>query len=186
MMERREEVNVKIVSGLLLLSLAMVSACAPSHHVFPSKTTEGVDFNFDFSRWHNGSESKKVQLGGRIVRAQSSDDTVIIVVSQLPIVDHPAYGPKDNGENNGEFVIVYQGTIEMSDLQPGNRVIAVGMTRPWKVVTVKDVSRSFPIVAAQCLHFWNTQGREISDFPFYEAGYVTLKQETVCGKASTP
>ncbi|UVT15476.1 MAG: Slp family lipoprotein [Nitrospira sp.] len=177
---------MKIVSGLLILSLVMMSACAPSHHVFPPKTTEGIDTHFDFSLWHDGSESKKVQIGGRIVRAQSSDDMVIIVVSQMPIVDYPAYGPKDNGESNGEFVIIYQGTIEMPNLQPGNRVIAVGVTHPWKVFTVKNLSRSFPVVAAQCLHFWNTQGREIADFPYYEAGYVTLKQETVCANASTP
>jgi starvation-inducible outer membrane lipoprotein len=186
-MERCEEVNVKIFGGLLILSWTMVSACAPTHHVFPPKTMEGIDTHFDFSRWRlmtDGSDMKKVQLGGRIVRTQSSDDTVIIVVSQLPIVDYPAYGPKDNGENNGEFVIIYQGTIEMPNLQPGNRLIAVGATRPQKIFTFKDISRSFPVVAAQCLHFWNTQGREISDFPFYEAGYVTLRQETVC--TSTP
>jgi starvation-inducible outer membrane lipoprotein len=181
-----EEVNVKTLRGLLILSLAMVSACTTSHHVFPPKAMEGIDSHFDFSRWHDGSESKKVQLGGRIVRAQSSDDTVIIVVSQLPIVDHPAYGPKDNGENNGEFVVVYQGTIDMPNLQPGNRVIAVGVTRPWKIFTIKGLSRSFPVVVSQCLHFWNTQGREISDFPFYEAGYVSLRQETVCASTLTP
>lgn len=181
--ERCEEVNVKICGGLLILSLAMLSACAPTHQVFPPKTMEGIDTHFDFSRWSDGSESKHVQLGGRIVRAQSSDDGVIIVVSQLPIVAYPAYGPKDNGENNGEFVVVYQGTIETPNLQPGNRVIAVGVTRPWRTFTVKGLSRSFPALAAQCLHFWNTQGRQISDFPHYGAGYVTLRQDTVCVSA---
>lgn len=183
-MERCEEVNVKNCGGLLILCLAMVSACAPTHQVFPPKTMEGIDTHFDFSRWNDGSESKHVQLGGRIARAQSSDDGVIIVVSQLPIVNHPAYGPKENGENNGEFAIVYQGAIEVPNLQPGNRVIAVGVTRPWRTFTVKGLSRSFPVLAAKCLHFWNTQGREISDFPYYEAGYVTLRQDTVC--VSTP
>ncbi|MGC4097318.1 MAG: Slp family lipoprotein [Nitrospira sp.] len=175
---------MKICGGLLILSLATVSACASTHQVFPPKTMEGIDTHFDFSRWNDGSQAKHVQLGGRVVRAQSSDDGVIIVVSQLPIVNHPAYGPKDNGENNGEFVIVYQGTLEMPNLQPGNRVIAVGVTRPWRAFTVKGLSRSFPVLAAKCLHFWNTQGREISDFPYYQAGYVTLRQDTVC--VSTP
>lgn len=68
-------------------------------------------------------------------------------------------------------------------LQPGNRVMVVGMTHPWEVITVNDLSRSFPMVEAHCLHFWNTQGRGIADFPFYEAGYVPLKQETVCASA---
>jgi len=163
----------------------MVSACASAYKVFPSKAMEGVDRNFDFSRWRmmaDESESKKVQIGGRIVESQVSGDTVTIVVGQLPIVDHPAYGPKDNGKNNGDFVVIYRGQIETPDLQRGNRVMVVGTTHPWKIVTVNDLSRSFPIVAAQCLHFWNTQGRDIADFPFYEAGYMTLRQETVCTK----
>lgn len=180
---------MKIVASLLVLPWVLVSACAPTYKVFPSKVTDNVDRNFDFSRWRmmtDGSESKKVQLGGRIVSSQASGDAVTIVVGQLPIVNHPAYGPKDNGKNNGDFVITFQGQIEKSDLQPGNRVMVVGTTRPWKVVTVNDLSRSFPIVEAQCLHFWNTQGREIADFPFYGAGYVPLRQETVCAKSPTP
>ncbi len=180
---------MRIVAALLVLSWAVVSACAPTNKVFPSKVTEGVDHNFDFSRWrmvNEASESRRVQLGGRIVESKTSDDIVTIVVAQLPIVEHPAYGPKDNGKNNGDFVVIYQGHIESADLQPGNRVMVVGTTRSWKVVTVNDLSRSFPIVEAQCLHFWNTQGRDIADFPFYEAGYVTLRQETVCAKSPSP
>lgn len=166
----------------------VLNACA-TQGVFPLKVMDGVDSNFDFARWHmmpNEAEGKKVQLGGRIVRSQTSGDMVTIVVAQLPIVAHPAYGPKDNGKNNGEFVITYQGQIERKFLQPGNRVMVVGVTRPSKVIAVDDLTRSFPIVAAQCLHVWTTQGRDIEDFPFFEAGYVTLEQETVCARTPTP
>ncbi|BFU92336.1 MAG: hypothetical protein NTAFB01_35230 [Nitrospira sp.] len=176
---------MKILGALVILLWTMVSACATSYEVFPATVMKDVDRHFDFSRWRTAtdeSETKKVQLGGRIVQSQVSGDTVTIVVGQLPIVEHPAYGPKDNGKNNGDFVIIYQGQIEMLDLQRGNRVMVVGTTHPWKVMTVNDLSRNFPIVAAQCLHFWNTQGRDIEDFPFYEAGYVALRQETVCTK----
>jgi starvation-inducible outer membrane lipoprotein len=187
--ERCKEVNVKIVAGLLVLSWAVVSACAPTDKVFPPTVLEGVDSHFDFSNWYRmttAAEVKKVRLGGRIVQSQASEDRVTIVVSQLPIVEHPAYGPRDTGKNNGEFAITYRGRIEASLLQPGNRMMVVGMTRPQKVLTVNDLSRSFPIVEAQCLHVWNTQGRNIEDFPFYEAGYVALRQETVCARPPTP
>jgi starvation-inducible outer membrane lipoprotein len=166
----------------------VLNACA-TQGVFPLKVMNGVDSNFDFARWHkmpNEVEGKKVQLGGRIVQSQASGEIVTIVVAQLPIVDHPAYGPKDNGKNNGEFVITYQGPIETSILQPGNRVMVVGVTQPSKVVTVDDLTRSFPIVAAQCLHVWTTQGRDIEEFPFFEAGYVTLEQKTICARTPTP
>jgi starvation-inducible outer membrane lipoprotein len=176
---------MKIVASLLVLSWVLASACTPTYKVFPSKVMEDVDRNFDFSRWRmmtDWSESKTVQLGGRIVQSQVSGDTVTLLVGQLPIVDYPAYGPKDNRKNNGDFAIIFQGQIEKSDLQPGNRVMVAGTTRPWKVVTVNDLTRGYPIVEARCLHFWNTQGRDIEDFPFYEAGYTTLRQETVCAK----
>lgn len=163
----------------------MASACAPTHKVFPPQVMENIDHEFDFSHWRMGADgttSRKVQLGGRVVQSQVSADTVTIVVAQLPIVEHPAYGPKENRRDNGEFAIIYQGKVEEQSLQLGNRVMVVGTTRPWQGVTVNDTSRRLPIVAAQCLHFWDTQGREISDFPFFEAGYIPLKQETVCAR----
>lgn len=179
---------MKTVGGLLILSWALCSACTPTYKVFPPTVLDGVDSHFDFSHWYRlstASEVKKVRLGGRIVQSQASDDRVTIVVSQLPIVEHPAYGPRDTGKNNGEFIITYRGQLEAAMLQPGNRVMVVGMTRPQKVLTVNDLSRSFASVEAQCLHFWNTQGRNIEDFPFYEAGYVSLRQETVCANPPT-
>lgn len=174
----------------VLLSLFCItfSACA-NQGVFPPKVMDGVDANFDFARWRmmpNEAQGKKVQLGGQIVQSQVSGDIVTILVSQLPIVEHPAYGPKDNGKNNGDFIITYQGQIGTHLLQPNNRVMVVGTTRPSKVVTVGDVTRSFPIVAAQCLHVWGTMGREIEDFPFYESGYAVLEQKTFCARMSTP
>ena len=172
-----------------LALLCMVCSACTTQGVFPPKVADGVDANFDFARWRmmpNESVGKKVQLGGRIVQSEASGGMVTIVVSQLPIVSHPAYGPKDSGKNNGDFVITYQGQIEAPILQPGNRVMVVGTTGPSKVVTVGDLSRSFPILAANCLHVWNTQGRDIDEFPFFEAGYETLEQKTICARTSTP
>jgi starvation-inducible outer membrane lipoprotein len=119
-------------------------------------------------------------LGGRIIQADTKDGTVSIVAAQLPIVEHPAYGPKDTGKRSGEFTITYQGKIELNLLQTGNRLIVVGVTRPTKVVIVDDIPRSFPTVMAQCLHIWNTGGRDIADFPSYGAGYETLEEQTFC------
>jgi starvation-inducible outer membrane lipoprotein len=171
-----------IVVILLFLSCMALSACT-SYKVFPPKVLDGVDPDFDFARWHmvpNQAEAKKIQLGGRILQAEANGDTVTIVVAQLPIGEHPAYGPKDTGKHSGQFVITYQGKIEAAFLQQGNRVMVVGRTRPPKVVAIDDLPKSLPTVAAQCLHFWDTEGRDISDFPFVDAGYSTLEELTVC------
>ena len=171
-----------ILIGILLLTCAALGACS-ANALFPSDVLEGVDTNFDFARWRmlpNQAEAKKIQLGGRIVQAETKGDRVTLVVAQLPIVEHPAYGPKDMGKSRGEFAIVYQGKINSAFLQPGNRVMVVGKTHASMVVSVDDLQKSLPAVMAACVHFWKTGGRDIADFPSYGAGYETLEEETMC------
>lgn len=168
--------------SLLLVILSALTACA-SHAVFPSEVLEGVDPNFDFARWRmlpNQAQAKAIQLGGRVVQSESKGNTVTIVVAQLPIVEHPAYGPKDTGKRSGEFAITYQGKIEASFLQSGNRIIVVGTTHASKVVSMDDIPKSLPTVSAKCVHVWKTGGRDIADFPSYGAGYETLEEDTFC------
>lgn len=172
----------RILAAVALVGCIGVTACSPTK-VFAPEVMDGVDPNFDFSRWRalpNQTLEKKVQLGGRILQAERGDGTVTLVLMQLPIVEHPAFGPKDTGKRSGEFAVTFNGSIERPFLQPGNRLIIVGTTKPAKVVSVDDAPRSFPTVAAQCLHIWNTGGREISDFPSYGAGYETLEEDTFC------
>jgi starvation-inducible outer membrane lipoprotein len=166
----------------LVIAVVLVTACTP-YQLFPPEVTTGVDQGFDFSAWRltpNAKTDKKIQLGGRIIQADVKDGLVSIVAAQLPIVEHPAYGPKDTGKRSGEFTVTYQGKIESNFLQSGNRFVVVGTTRTAKVVVVDDIPRSFPTMAAQCLHLWNTGGREIADFPSYGGGYEVLEEETFC------
>ena len=65
---------------------------------------DGVDPNFDFSRWRmvpNQALERKIQLGGSILHSERKDGNVTLVVTQLPIVEHPAYGPKERGNGAG-------------------------------------------------------------------------------------
>ncbi|MGA6828958.1 Slp family lipoprotein [Nitrospira sp. NS4] len=171
-----------ITLGAVLFAGLALSACT-AKAVFPPEVVKDVDPNFDFAHWRmlpNQAEAKKIQLGGRIVNAETKGDTVTIVVAQLPIVEHPAYGPKDTGKRSGEFAISYQGTINSAFLQPGNRLIVIGTTHAPMVVNVDDLPRSLPTVSAACVHFWKTGGRDIADFPSYGGGYETLEEETMC------
>lgn len=174
-----------ITGSVLLLSCLALSACA-SNALFPPDVVKGVDPTFDFARWRmmpNQAEAKKIQLGGRIVNAETKGDKIIMVVAQLPVVEHPAYGPKDTGKKSSEFAITYTGSINAAFLQPGNRVMVVGTTHAPMVVNVDDLPRSLPTLAATCLHFWKTGGRDSADFPSYGGGYETLEEDTVCAIA---
>jgi starvation-inducible outer membrane lipoprotein len=177
---------MKHVSSMaVLLACIGIGACSPTQ-VFAPEVMNGVDPNFDFSRWRmvpNQVLERKIQLGGSILQSERKDGTVTLVVKQLPIVEHPAYGPKDTGKRSGEFAATFLGSIESPFLQRGNRVIVVGTTKAAKVVAVDDLPRSLPTVSVQCLHVWNTGGRDIADFPSYGAGYETLEEQTFCASA---
>ena len=176
---------MRSVSATVLAVFLGAAACSPVQ-LFPSEVMKGVDHNFDFSQWRtipNQALERKIQLGGSILQAEDKDPVVTIVATQLPIVEHPAYGPKDTGKRTGEFAITFQGQIPSTFLQRGNRLIVVGVTKVAKVVSVDDIMRSLPSVSAKCLHIWNTGGRDIADFPSFGAGYETLEEQTFCATA---
>jgi len=170
------------IAGLLLgLTLG---ACAP-FHVFPAQVTEGADRNFDFTAWRmvpNAKVGQKVELGERIVQANPAQDGTVVVVTQLPIMERPTYGPKETGKRSGEFFVFYAGHLDLKWLAPGNRVIVIGTTQQAHAVVVDDVQRSLPSLKADCLHIWRTQGKEIGEFPYNAGGgYEPLEEETFCG-----
>ena len=173
------------VSATVLAVFLGIAACS-TYQPFPPEVMDGVDPDFDFSHWRmvpNQALERKIQLGGSILHSERRDGNVTIVVTQLPIVEHPAYGPKDTGKRSGEFAVTFMGQIEPPMLQRGNRLIVVGTTKAAKVVAVDDMPRSLPSVSAKCLHIWNTGGRDIADFPSYGAGYETLEEDTFCANA---
>ena len=162
----------------------IVGACSPK--LFPADVMEGVDPNFDFSRWRmvpNQALERKIQLGGSILQVEQKDGSMTIVARQLPIVEHPAYGPKDTGKSSGEFAATFQGRVESQFLQRGNRVIVVGTTKAPSLVLVDDLRRNLPTMSADCVHIWATEGRDIADFQSFGAGYETLPEGTFCTKA---
>jgi starvation-inducible outer membrane lipoprotein len=120
-------------------------------------------------------------LGGRIVQVDQQSEGVIIITTQLPIVEQPVYGPKDNGRRSGEFALFYASPLPSKWLSPGNRLIVVGTTEQAVVVSVDDVQRSLPSLRASCVHIWKTGGKEIGEFPYnIGGGYEPLEEETFC------
>jgi hypothetical protein len=108
----------------------------------------------------------------------------LIVGRQLPVVEHPAYGPTDSlrklGAGAFEFAFSYPGKIEPSALTAGNRFIVVGTTQGAKSITVDGATRNAPFLTARCVHIWKTSGKEIAEFEYSAAGYQPLEQATYC------
>jgi starvation-inducible outer membrane lipoprotein len=174
---------IRMHGTIVLVICLAVSACAPAQ-IFPTEMTDGVDKDFDFTAWRstpNAKTGQNVQLGGRLVQADIKNGNVVLIVTQLPIVQRPAYGPKDTGRRSGEFAIFYAGSLDPKWLRAGNRLIVIGATREAKAVVVDDVQRSLPSLAARCVHIWNTGGKDIAEFPYNAGGgYEPLQEDTYC------
>ena len=166
----------------IAFSCLLLSACG-APELFPRSVTDGVDSNFDFIVWRNAPNAKvdqKIQIGGKVLETGSQGNETIIIAIQLPIVEHPAYGPKDTGKRTGEYAIAFAGKLPPNILAPGHRIIAVGTTQKARVVIVEDSKRTLPTMQAHCVHIWKTGGRDIADFSSVGAGYETLEEDTYC------
>ena len=179
----KEETRMTCARIIVLGICLIVISCAPGN-LFPTDVTGGVNNDFDFTAWRmrpNAKVGQKVQLGGRVVQADIKDGTLIVIATQLAIVERPAYGPRDAGRRSGEFAIFYTGSLDPKWLKAGNRLIVIGTTQEARTVVVDEVQRSLPSLVAQCLHFWNTGGKEIAEFPYNAGGgYEPLQEETHC------
>jgi starvation-inducible outer membrane lipoprotein len=171
-----------IRGDIVLLSLSIFTGCAPPQ-LFSSPVMAGIDHSFDFVRWRrlpNETPPAKIQVGGRIVQADTQQGKTTIVVAQLPIVRYPAYGPKE-GKSQGQFAIVFKRPIEPPGfLHRGNRLIVVGTTSGTINAVIDDIVRTVPALEALCIHIWKTGNDDIADFASSGGGFGTLEEETFC------
>ncbi len=188
--------NLMLLSTLMTLTLyAGLSGCA-ANKFFPPEVMEKVSPTFHFEAWRDAGPSNesgksdagiKVELGGRIVQAAKNGKGIVIVAEQLPIVNHPAYGPTEDVKRTGdyEFAFLYSGEIDAMDLMKGNRFIIVGTTTSRRPVLVNGIPKTEPFIIADCIHVWQTGGAEIAEFkedlggglsPLPEKSYCAAKK----------
>ena len=181
---------IRVGTALWLCGIA-IQACAPQP-LFPSRVMQGLDPNFDIQAWRASPTAglgRKVELGGRIIQAETTAQGVLIIAEQLPIVQHPAYGPSGLKKRPGafEFAFLYPGSLTVGALTQGNRLIVVGTTEKPKPVMLDGAPKSELFLLAQCVHIWKTEGREIADFisGSVGGGYYPLEEETYCAKSDS-
>ena len=183
--------NLTHLITLMTAVCAVLSGCAPSTP-FPPKVMEKVSPTFHFEAWRDAPPSNeagktdaghRVELGGRIVQATKSAKGIVIVAEQLPIVNHPAYGPTEEVKRTGdyEFAFLYPGELEPQALKNGNRFVIVGTTTSRRPVLVKGMPKTEPFLIADCIHVWQTGRTEIADFKEDAGGgYSPLPEKTYC------
>ncbi|HKT36465.1 MAG TPA: Slp family lipoprotein, partial [Nitrospira sp.] len=176
--------------GIVPLLALVVLASGCQTRLFPADVMKGVQRqeSFDFQGWRarslmpssNRETSQKVELGGQILDVEPWPGGELIVADQLPIVEHPKYGPavpKEGMSKRGasSFAVSFTKPLHKTWLQPGNRFIVVGRTQGSRTVTVDGVLQQEPYLVAQCIHLWKNQGNPIASYPFETgAGYYPL------------
>lgn len=177
-----------ILTGAVCIAL---SGCA-ANTLFPPDVMENVSPTFHFEAWRDAGPTNesgksdagiKVMLGGRIVQATKNGKGIVIVAEQLPIVNHPVYGPTEDikSTRDHEFAFLYPGELEMLDLMRGNRFIIVGTTTSRRPVLVNGIPKTEPFLIADCIHVWQTGGAEIAEFKEDVGGGLSpLPEKTYC------
>jgi starvation-inducible outer membrane lipoprotein len=128
-------------------------------------------------------KGRAVQVAGRIVGVEQSGDGILIRVQELPMEEHPVYGPAETTKGTPEFAILYPGKVDEKALWYGNKLVVVAVAQGSHSVTVDGLSRTAPYVVARCMHVWKTGeygSYGIEDFPHVTDGYYPLEHQTYC------
>lgn len=170
----------------LLLCVALTVACKPIP-LFSPRALEGLDEEFDVAVWSKAPKTmggRKVELGGRILRAEVRDGETIFVAAHLPIVDDLVYESFEERKRQEEYGVFYRATIDPKWLVPGNHLVVVGVTTDVKTFSFNGTERTLPFVRAECLHVWESAGMSPPALPVAEAEqFAMLAQATYCTSA---
>ncbi len=169
-----------------LLAVPFAASAAPA--LFPPSVTSDTLRDMPFGVLQADADTymgRALMLGGEIVGTELTDEGILILVKNLPVAEHPVYGPVETAEVTGEqFAILYPGRIDEEGLWFGNKVLVVAVVQGSKAMTIPDgIPRTQPYLVARCMHIWKTGeygSYQISDFPHTTDGYYALPQETYC------
>ena len=168
---------------ILCAGLVAIQACA-GIPTFSPLVREGIDEYFDVAVWWktpNAVVGRKVELGGRLIRAEVRNGETYLIASHLPIVDQLVYESFESPRTAKEYGIYYRATIDPKWLKTGNDLMVVGVTSQAKTVSINGRQQAIPFVNAECLHLWKSAGRPPPRLPLAAAEkFNKLEQATYC------
>jgi hypothetical protein len=168
-----------------LVILGLVTGGCSTPQLFPPEATANVASS-EFGVLHAQADVFKgrvVQLAGRIVEVEESPNGFLIRAQELPLQEHPAYGPEEIGKRTPEFAINYRGRLDDRALWFGNKLVVLAVAQGDQNIAVHGTVRTEPLVVAKCMHVWKTGeygSYGISDFPHVTDTYYPLEHETYC------
>jgi len=128
-------------------------------------------------------KGRVVQLAGRIVGVEEAADGILIRAQELPMQEHPRYGPALVYKGTPEFAIKYPGKVDKQALWFGNKLVVIAIAQGARSINVEGIPRTAPYVVARCMHIWKTGeygSYGIEDFPHVTDTYYPLEHQTYC------
>jgi starvation-inducible outer membrane lipoprotein len=122
-------------------------------------------------------------VAGRIVEVQPTGKGWLIIAQQLPMVEHPAYGPAETVTATPRFAVEYPGKVDPAGLWFGNKVVVLAIAQGNKPVLIDGARHKQPYMVARCMHIWKTGEYGtygIADYPHTADGYWPLEHQTYC------
>lgn len=171
---------------LLSLSIGIFLACsflACTQPLFPPDVTNALDPALQMDIFNPEAETylknHLVQVGGRVIAVDKTEEGILISVEALPLTAS-ATMVMESAPSAGRFVLRYTDRIDPTALQPGNKLMVVGLLNGTRNVAINETGKPVPLVIARCVHVWETGRYAINDFPHLPGGYYALRQATYC------
>lgn len=174
-----------LLTTLIAILCSSLIGCAASP-LFPETALQDVNRKMEFGVLQANPDIYKgqvIQLAGRIIGVEQLKEGTFLIVHQLPMAEHPIYGPAESGARTGEFAVLFPGRMAPVDAAPGNRIIVVGTIQGAQETLREGTSQNEPYLVARCLHVWETAGEEIYDYLVKhggEEGDSSQIQQTYC------
>ena len=165
--------------------VAMLSVGCSTPSLFPPEATrDAAPIQFGvLEAKPDVFKGRVVQLAGRIVGVEQSANGILIRAQELPVEQHPVYGPAETNKPSSEFAIMYPGKVDERALWFGNKLLVVAVAQGSRSMEVDGVSRTTPYVVARCMHVWKTGeygSYGLEDYPHLADTYYPLEHETYC------
>ncbi len=179
---------MRSVGGIVVFVL--LAACT-SHPLFPPEAMDGVNNDtVAIEAWKDqvshpsaNFASQKVEMEGTIIKVVPKPEGAIILIDGYPIGENRLFHPKSHaGEGMLRFATVFNGTVDLGMLQPGNRVVVIGITDKPGSESIGWMPRPLPHLRAQCLHIWKIDKNELHRFPYGDMSRATQEERTFCRK----
>jgi len=142
-------------SFFLLAGLFLLSSCTTA---ISKDQMQTVDPAITFPALLKNPEAyrgKNVLLGGQIVNTQVREGETWVEVLQKPLDWQQQ--PKDTDESLGRFLIRFSDFRDPAIYAAGRKITVLGEVQGRKVLPLKELEYSYPVLAARESHLWKPE-----------------------------